>query len=57
MIPWLENDQVQTMGARLDPVTKDAIDAEIERELAAAVAFAEASSFPEAAELHTHVYA
>lgn len=57
MIPWLENDQVRVIGARLDPAAKEAIDAEIEREIAAAIAFAEASPFPAPAELYRHVYA
>jgi pyruvate dehydrogenase E1 component alpha subunit len=55
--PWIENDQVATMGARLDPAMKAGIDAEVEREVAAAIEFAETSPFPDPQELHTDVYA
>jgi TPP-dependent pyruvate/acetoin dehydrogenase alpha subunit len=57
MLPWVENDQVRVIGAKLDTAIKEAIDAEVEHELAAAIAFAESSPFPDSAELHTHVYA
>lgn len=57
LIPWLENDQVRVMGTRLDPGTRETIDAEVEQEIAAAIEFAESSPWPEPGELHTHVYA
>jgi pyruvate dehydrogenase E1 component alpha subunit len=57
LAPWQEQDQVGVIGARLDPALKQSIDAEIEQELAAAIAFAESSPFPDASELETHVYA
>jgi len=55
--PWQENDQVAIIGARLDPAEKARLDTEIEKEIAAAIDFAETSPFPEPKELHTNVYA
>jgi TPP-dependent pyruvate/acetoin dehydrogenase alpha subunit len=55
--PWLENDQVRIVGATLDQAVRDQIDREVEREIAAAIEFAENSPFPPAAELSNHVYA
>jgi TPP-dependent pyruvate/acetoin dehydrogenase alpha subunit len=55
--PWLEADQVASMGARLSAERRAAIDAEIEREIADAVQFAETSPFPESKALYTNVYA
>jgi TPP-dependent pyruvate/acetoin dehydrogenase alpha subunit len=55
--PWVENDQVRITGERLDPAVKASIDAEIEREIAGAIEFAETSPFPDPKELYTHVYA
>ena len=55
--PWLENDQVAVIGARLDPAVKAGIDAEVEHAVSAAIEFAEASPFPDPAELYTNVYA
>ena len=55
--PWMENDQVRILGAMLDPAAKIRIDAWVERELAAAVEFAETSPFPDSGQLCTHVYA
>jgi TPP-dependent pyruvate/acetoin dehydrogenase alpha subunit len=55
--PWLEADQVATMGARLPPDRRAAIDSEVEREIADAVQFAETSPFPESKALYTHVFA
>jgi TPP-dependent pyruvate/acetoin dehydrogenase alpha subunit len=55
--PWLEADQVATVGARLASDRRAAIDAEIEREIADAIEFAETSPFPEISALHTDVFA
>lgn len=55
--PWVENDQVALIGAKLDPDVKAAIDAEVEHAVAAAIEFAEASPFPDPQELYTDVYA
>ena len=54
---WLEADQVATMGARLPAERRAAIDAEVEREIAAAIQFAESSPFPESKALYTNVFA
>lgn len=55
--PWIESDQVESLGARLVSNRRDAIDAEIEREIADAVAFAESSPFPNIEALYTNVFA
>jgi pyruvate dehydrogenase E1 component alpha subunit len=55
--PWVENDQVRAVGAMLDAKIKAGIDADVERDVAAAIEFAEASPFPDAGELYTNVYA
>jgi TPP-dependent pyruvate/acetoin dehydrogenase alpha subunit len=55
--PWMENDQVRLIGEKLDPAVRASVDAEIEREIAAAINFAETSPFPDPKELYTNVYA
>jgi pyruvate dehydrogenase E1 component alpha subunit len=55
--PWQESDQVARMGDRLDPVERARIDVEIEAAIAAAIEFAENSSFPNPEELLTNVFA
>lgn len=55
--PWLRNDQVAKMGARLEPAERERIDAEVEGEIAAAITFAEHSPFPERDDLYAHVFA
>jgi TPP-dependent pyruvate/acetoin dehydrogenase alpha subunit len=55
--PWVENDQVPLIGAKLDPAVKANIDAQIEVEIASAIEFAEQSPFPDPRELYTDVYA
>jgi TPP-dependent pyruvate/acetoin dehydrogenase alpha subunit len=55
--PWLESDQVERMGTLISADRRAAIDADVERELADAIAFAEASPFPEIDALHADVYA
>jgi pyruvate dehydrogenase E1 component alpha subunit len=57
LLPWQENDQMMVLGARLPAGERDAIDAQVEQEIASAIAFAENSPFPETKELYTHVYA
>jgi TPP-dependent pyruvate/acetoin dehydrogenase alpha subunit len=57
MRPWVENDQVSVLGANLDPAAKSRIDDWVERELAAAIEFAETSPFPDVTQLYAHVYA
>jgi TPP-dependent pyruvate/acetoin dehydrogenase alpha subunit len=55
--PWVENDQVRIIGERLELAVKSEIDSAIEREIAAAIQFAETSPFPDPEELYTNVYA
>ncbi|MBV9557124.1 MAG: thiamine pyrophosphate-dependent dehydrogenase E1 component subunit alpha [Pseudolabrys sp.] len=55
--PWLEADQVASMGARVSADRRAAIDAEIERDIADAIQFAETSPFPAAQALYSNVYA
>ncbi len=55
--PWLEHDQVRVVGAKLDPGVKARVDAEVEAEIAEAIAFAENSPFPKPEELYMDVYA
>jgi pyruvate dehydrogenase E1 component alpha subunit len=55
--PWVDNDQVRIIGEKLDQAIKAEIDSTIEREIAAAIQFAETSPFPDPEELYTNVYA
>src|SRR6185437_11227345 len=51
MEAWKSHDPVLTIGSELDPEEKERIDAEVEEELRDAIAFAEASPFPDPSEL------
>ncbi len=55
--PWLENDQVAKTGDMLEASMRDAIDADIEEKIAAAIDFAEQSPWPKPEELFSHVFA
>lgn len=55
--PWIESDQMEQLGARLAASRRAAIDAEVEREIADAVDFAETSPFPDVKALYTNVFA
>jgi pyruvate dehydrogenase E1 component alpha subunit len=55
--PWKGADPVETVGATLPPERRAAIDAAIERDIAAAVEFAEQSPFPSPDALTTNVFA
>ena len=55
--PWLEDDQVERIGRIVGAERRAAIDADVEEEIADAIAFAESSPFPEIDALHTDVYA
>ncbi|HEY0256209.1 MAG TPA: thiamine pyrophosphate-dependent dehydrogenase E1 component subunit alpha [Candidatus Methylacidiphilales bacterium] len=57
MEAWKKHDPVLTIGAELNPAEKKKIDDEIEKELSDAIAFAEASPFPEPSELYDEVFA
>ncbi len=54
--PWMANDQVRRLAALVDPSRRAVIEAEVEAEIAGAVAFAEASPFPAPHELTTDVF-
>jgi TPP-dependent pyruvate/acetoin dehydrogenase alpha subunit len=54
--PWFENDQVKRMRGLVPPPRCGEIEAEVEEEIRAAFAFAEASPLPEASELFADVY-
>jgi TPP-dependent pyruvate/acetoin dehydrogenase alpha subunit len=55
--PWQRNDQVEQIGEMIDANRRATIDAEIERDIADAVAFAESSPFPNREALDTNVFA
>jgi len=54
--PWLENDQVKLVGERLPPDQRRRIESEVEAEIRAAFAFAEAAPLPHEAELYTDLF-
>lgn len=54
---WQKKDPVLLLGRKLDKKARTAIDAEIEAEIAEAIAFAEASPWPATRELFTDVFA
>jgi len=54
--PWIANDSVPRIGARLDPGARKRIESEVEAEIADAFAFAEASPFPGPDELLRDVF-
>ena len=54
--PWKRQDQVLRLGATVDPAHRQQIEQEVETEIAAAFAFAEASPFPDPAELLADVF-
>lgn len=55
--PWIRNDQVRVLGERLDERSRGRIRDEVEKEIAAAIDFAERSPFPPDDELYKDVYA
>ena len=55
--PWISGDQVERMGRLLDASQRLQIEQEVAAEIAAAIEFAEASPFPDDAELFTDVFA
>jgi TPP-dependent pyruvate/acetoin dehydrogenase alpha subunit len=54
--PWVKNDPIPRLAAQLPAAERAAIEREVEAEVAAAFAFAEASPFPDPAELMTDIY-
>lgn len=54
---WVSEDPVETVGALIHGARRREIDAEVEREIKDAVAFAESSPFPQVEALYTNVFA
>ncbi len=54
---WIEKDDLPRTGREIGEAQRKAIDAEVERELADALQFAEASNFPQTTEAYHYVYA
>ncbi len=54
--PWFESDPLKTIGARLNPVRRGQIEADVEAEINEAFEFAEDSPFPDEDELYTDVF-
>jgi TPP-dependent pyruvate/acetoin dehydrogenase alpha subunit len=57
LLRWQANDQLGLIAAKLDQAQRIKIEAEVEEEIADAIAFAERSPFPETKELYTSVFA
>ena len=55
--PWVANDQVAALAAMLPEKQRELIDADVEREVADAVSFAESSPYPDPKALYSNVYA
>lgn len=54
--PWIENDQVKRLAELLPARKRKQIETEVDEEVEEAIAFAEASPFPELCELTTDVF-
>lgn len=54
--PWVANDQVKRLAAMVETAERRRIEAEVEAEIRAAFAFAEAGPFPTGADLCTDVF-
>jgi pyruvate dehydrogenase E1 component alpha subunit len=55
--PWVTDDQVARVGAMLDADQRRGIESTVDRRIDAAIEFAEASPFPDPADLLAHVMA
>ncbi|MCY3022066.1 MAG: thiamine pyrophosphate-dependent enzyme, partial [Planctomycetota bacterium] len=54
--PWIANDPLRRLGEQLPAETRRRIEAEVEEEIREALAFAEESPWPDAAELQRHLF-
>lgn len=54
--PWIKADPVRRLAGEIDPEARQRIEREAEDEIAAALAFAEASPYPAPGELYTDVF-
>ncbi len=52
--PWMAGDACRRLAARLDPARRAALEADVEREIADAIDFAERSPFPDPVELYAN---
>jgi len=57
MQPWIDDDQLVRAEKEIDADVVSTIKTEVETEVTEAFEFAEESPFPDASELHAHVYA
>jgi TPP-dependent pyruvate/acetoin dehydrogenase alpha subunit len=55
--PWVRDDQIDKIGARIPAHRRAELDAAVEAEIADAIAFAETSPFPRSEALYTNVFA
>ena len=55
--PWLQSDQLTKIGMLIAAERRSAIDQEVEDDIKDAIAFAEASPFPEITALYSNVFA
>jgi pyruvate dehydrogenase E1 component alpha subunit len=55
--PWVQSDQLIKIGALIAAERRSAIDAEVDNAIKDAIAFAEASPFPDISALNTNVFA
>ena len=53
---WIARDDVAATANQIDQTRRSVIEAEVEKEIADAIAFAEASPYPEMGELNEHVF-
>ena len=53
---WIEKDQLARLAGMIDDLTRGEIEAEVEAEIAAAIVFAERSSFPGDEELLKDIF-
>jgi TPP-dependent pyruvate/acetoin dehydrogenase alpha subunit len=54
--PWVENDQLEIVGDKLDHDRREAIEEDVEAEIRKAIEFAEKSPWPDEGELYTDVF-
>jgi TPP-dependent pyruvate/acetoin dehydrogenase alpha subunit len=55
--PWMTNDELKRVGARLQQGQRAAIERKVEQEIRAAIRFAEKSPYPTKADMYTAVFA
>ncbi len=53
---WIAKDEVKRLASEINDKTREAIESEVDAEIAAAIRFAESSPFPEDDEVFDHVF-